>query len=370
MLRRTFITSTSAGLAALGLGPPFGSWRLRGQGGLQSRAAARGLFFGCSLRTGLLEQDQAFAQAVFAECGLIVPETAFKWDHLRPSEGQFDFSQADRFVDVARTHGLKIRGHALVWYRALPPWLGGQFGGARAATLLQQHITTTVARYRGKMESWDVVNEAIDPSATRSHRPDGLSASLWLDQVGPGYIADAFHAAREADPDVLLVYNDNHMEYDTSYFDRKRAMVLDLLRKLKDQGAPVGALGMQSHMDAAETRFNPTKYRQFLADVASLGLKIILSEVDVSDEKVAGPAPVRDQAVASAYSALLSTALDERSVIGVITWGLSDRYTWLTKDHTRTDRQPIRPLPLDDAMHPKLAYDAIGGAFDAAPVRV
>jgi endo-1,4-beta-xylanase len=371
MARRRFIQLTSVGAGALWLGRSLQGHRLPllDPSSLKARAAAKGLFYGAAVRTGLFQKDPAFAQAYFDDCGLVVPATAFKWDNLRPRPGPFDFRAPDDICSIAAAHGMRVRGHTLVWYRALPDWFATQVTASNAEAELHNHINTVMRRYRGRIQSWDVVNEAIDPSASRGLRSDGLSKSPWLDLLGSDYVATAFRMAHEADPDVLLVYNDNHMEYDSRYFDRKRDLVLQLLQKLKSQGAPVGALGIQAHLDAAETRFNDRKYRDFLGSVAALGLKIIISELDVSDEKVPGTVSVRDQAVASAYSSYLSAALDELAVIGVVTWGLSDRDTWLARDHKRDDGDPLRPLPLDSDLRKKPAYEAIGRALDAAPAR-
>jgi Beta-1,4-xylanase len=126
---------------------------------------------------------------------------------------------------------------------------------------------------------------------------------------------------------------------------------------------------MQSHLYGHVTEFNPTKLRTFLSDVASLDLKILLTELDVNDKRLPADILVRDQIAARAYSDYLDVALDEPAVISVQTWGLSDRYTWLTQFAARDDGLPVRPLPLDENLERKLAWQAIAAAFDQAPVR-
>ncbi|MEO8201648.1 MAG: endo-1,4-beta-xylanase [Gemmatimonadota bacterium] len=334
--------------------------------GLATHAAARGLLYGSVIRIGVAERDPAVAQAYINECGVLVPGTALFWPKVHPALDRFDFNAADKIYNFAAANGIKFRGHTLLWYKQLPDWFEAAVNPSNAASVMQNHITTVVGHFKGKTHSWDVVNEIIDD---KSARPDGLGPSAWLDLLGPEYVPMAFRAAKAADPDTLLVYNDNHMDYDTPAWDRKRSLVLAYLTKLKSDGVPVEALGIQAHLDASETRFSETKFRQFLRDVAALGLKIIISELDVRDNQVAGGLMERDSAVAAAYSRYLSVALDEPAVIAVLTWGLNDNDTWLEKIHPRRDGQPLRPLPLDPQLQRTAVWDAIARAFDAAPKR-
>lgn len=368
MQRREFVGLTSIGLGALAVGgrwiPPEGG--PAPTGGLASRAAARGILYGSLIRIGVADKDPAYARLYADECGVVVPGTSLFWPKTRPTPETFDFSDSDRIYQFASAHGIKMRGHTLVWYKQLPDWFAGRVTAANAESVLRTHITTLVTHFKGKMHSWDVVNEVLDD---KSSRPDGLGASAWLDFLGPDYIKIAFQAAHDADPQALLVYNENHMDYDTPQWDRKRELVLNLLHRLKSEGVPVGALGIQAHLNAAETHFTPGKYRGFLKDVASLGLKVVISELDARDNQIDGSLGTRDAAVASAYSEYLATALDEPAVTAVLTWGLSDKDTWLEKIHHRKDGQPLRPLPFDDQLQRKPAYEAVGRAFDAAPSR-
>jgi endo-1,4-beta-xylanase len=129
-------------------------------------------------------------------------------------------------------------------------------------------------------------------------------------------------------------------------------------------------LGIQSHLDASINHlFNRNKFRKFLHDVASLGLKIFITELDVADQKLPADVYTRDRLVAEAYESFLSAVLDEPAVTTVITWGLSDRYTWLSNFAPRNDGLPVRSLPLDDQLNRKLAWNAMAKAFDNAPRR-
>ncbi|WP_414527321.1 endo-1,4-beta-xylanase [Nodularia chucula] len=335
---------------------------------LRQRAANKGLIYGAAVRQYAVSSDTQFAQAVVRECAMIVPEWELKWNFLRPTPSTFDFGPADWLFNFAQTNGLLFRGHTLIWHEvgALPQWFGSVVNFRNARQLFLDHITTVVNHYRGRIHSWDVVNEAI-------HIPDGRSNGLrntpWLNWLGEDYINLAFRTAAQADPNAMLVYNDYGLDYDTPQDEAKRNAVLRLLERLKAQGTPIHALGIQAHLIGGETRFNAQKLRNFLTEVANLGLKILITEIDVTDNQLPINIQARDQTVAGVYQDYLATVLNERAVVAVLNWGLSDRYTWLTEFAARSDQAPVRPLPLDDQMQRKLAWNAMSNAFNNAPLR-
>jgi endo-1,4-beta-xylanase len=343
---------------------------VEGNASLKAKAAAKGLIYGAAGRYKDLLADPKLAASLVQDCAVLVPEWELKWSvgdqPLRPGPSQFDFTQADGMIEFAQAHNLLMRGHTLVWHWSLPDWLEEKVNRQNAERSLVSHIRTVAGRYAGQIHSWDVVNEAI---ALEDGKENGLRNTPWLELLGPNYIDLAFQTAAEADPNALLVYNDYGLEYDRQTDAAKRTAVLKLLERLKAGGTPVHALGIQSHLGGDATDFNPSKLRRFLADVASLGLKIMITELDVIDQKLPADISTRDRIVASAYEDYLSTVLDEPAVIAVLTWGLSDRYTWLSDFNPRADGAPVRPLPLDENMNRKLAWNAIARAFDQAPVR-
>jgi endo-1,4-beta-xylanase len=337
---------------------------------LKERAAEKGLLYGAACRYTDLTGDAQYAASVVRECALLVPEWEFQWSagdaRLRPAIDRFDFSKSDWMEKFAKAGGMKFRGVPLVWHLGLPSWFEGGINRQNAEATTIEHIKTVVGRYRGKMYAWDVVNEAVNPFGGRS---DLLQPSPWLEFIGADYVDLAFRVAAETDPDALLVYNDYGMEYDTDRHEKKRVAVLKFLEKLKAKGTPVQALGIQAHLWADETRFSSEKIRRFLAQVASLGLKIFITELDVTDKKLPQDIEKRDRLVASAYEDYLSAVLDEPAVTTIITWGFSDRYTWISEFHPRPDGAPVRPLPIDANLKPKLAWRAMARAIENAPNR-
>lgn len=333
---------------------------------LGKRALIKGLLYGTAVYKNSLSSNPQLAAEVAGECAIIVPELELKWDFLRPTSTSFNFVPADWLANFARTHGLLFRGHTLVWHEALPPWFQNTVNSQNAKQFLEEHIKTVVKHYAGKIHSWDVVNEAINPSDGRS---DGLRKTPWLKFLGSDYIELAFRLAAEADPQALLVYNDFGLDYDIPEDEAKRNAVLKLLERLKSKGTPIHAFGMQAHLHGDKTQFNSKKLKNFLGNVAALGLKILITEMDVADKKLPVDLKVRDRIVAATYEDYLSVVLNEPAVIAVLTWGLSDRYTWLSEYQPRRDGAKVRPLPLDANFKRKLAWNAIARAFDNAPQR-
>ena len=213
------------------------------------------------------------------------------------------------------------------------------------------------------MHSWDVVNEAID---LKSGRPDALRRTLWLDALGERYIDRAFHLAHRADPGARLAYNDFGLDHADNESRRKRAAVLALLRALQSREVPIHALGVQAHLTAGAP-FEASGLQDFFGAVAALGLDIYITELDVTDTKL--PDEGRDVAVAALVASYLEAALREPAVKAVLTWRLSDRYTWLNSAHAgswrkRADGKPIRGLPLDAELRRKPMWHAIADAFE------
>jgi endo-1,4-beta-xylanase len=343
------------------------NFTVAGEASLRVRAARKGLLYGSVVLRSKLANDPEFAASITKECSIVVPEGELKWDMLRANPEGFNFAPADWLVEFTHKRNMLMRGHTLVWHEALPSWVESVMNSVNAKQILTDHITTVVKRYAGKIHSWDVVNEAIQ---LRDGRPDGLRNTPWLLMLGPDYIEMAFRTAAKADPKAMLVYNDFGLDYDAPSDNAKRAAVLRLLERLKSKSVPVHALGIQAHLLRGKNpRFNPEKFKAFLQDVASLGLKILITELDVTDKTLPKEIQFRDRIVAAAYEDYLSVALSEPAVIAVLTWGLSDRYTWLSKHDPRQDGTSVRPLPLDKNLKRKLAWKAIARSFDKAPRR-
>ncbi|HEY5239149.1 MAG TPA: endo-1,4-beta-xylanase [Rhizomicrobium sp.] len=322
---------------------------------LRARAARHGVLYGAATGNYQLRQPD-FAAAFAREAGMLVPEYELKRHIVEPARGHYDFSAADALLAFANAHGQAFRGHPLVWHKSNPPWLQD----VRDEKLLTDYIRAVAGHYKGRVHSWDVVNEAIWP---QDGRADNLRRTLWLEAFGPSYIDVAYHTARAADPSAMLVYNDWGCEGGEAWNDKFRAATLSFLESALARRVPIDALGLQGHLRAFGPQIDQKKLRKFLGDVKAMGLRILITEHDVDDHGGSSDLAVRDSAVVDASKRFLDVA-HEAGAIAILTWGLSDRYIQAPYEHD-TWRWNMRALPLDAAMQRKPMWRAIADSFGA-----
>ena len=333
---------------------------------LNARARRKGLFFGTAVNDDHLQSDPALMARVDAECGIVVGESSFKWSQLRPDAEHFDFTSADALLAWATARHIRVRGHTLAWHEGNPDWLEPALTPASAEKLLVDHIKTVVGHFAGKLQHWDVVNEVLNPD---DNQPFGLRNSAWLKALGPAYIDIAFRATEAADPKALRVINEFGTDYDIGWQARRRGAMLTLLADLLRRGVPVQAVGLQAHLDAGETTLDQKILSRFIADIAGMGLKVIVTELDVRDQRLPADLRSRDTAVADHARAWLDAVLPNPAVLGVLSWGISDRRSWLNDKFARPDKLAQRPLPLDGDLNRKKLWTAIAASIDSAPAR-
>ncbi len=313
-----------------------------------------------------LRNDTTYADTVAREANLLVAEGETKRNVLQPNSETFMFDGTDFIAQFARLNDQLMRGHTLVWYRANPRWLEQALAESPNDRLITAYIETVVKRYAGRFQSWDVVNEAIEPD---QGDPLGLRTdSVWFRAFGERYIDLAFHAARAADPKTPLYYNETNVEGDVVWSERRRRSTQRLLERLLKRGVPIDGLGVQGHLKLYRVKFSDRVFSDFLDDVIAMGLKVLITEFDVAD--IGGPADPaqRDADVAAATRAFLSVAFSKPATLGCLTWGISDRYSWLSEDihYKWPDGEPSRSLPFDTDFKRKPMWDAIAACFDAS----
>ncbi len=348
-----------------------GAQPITGKRSLKAHAAAKGLLTGCAVDAAVLRSDEAYRNLLAEQYNIVVAENCMKWGGLRPTADTYSFDEADELVAFAETHGMKVRGHNFVWHESIPEWFETTVTKENARKFLTDHILAVGGRYKDRIHSWDVVNEAIQ---IKDGHPDGLrTSSPWMERLGPEYIDIAFRTARQADPRALLTYNDYGIEYDNEEEERKRTAVLGLLRRMKAAGTPIDALGIQSHIKAGGKGGFGKGIGELMTVAHELGLQVFVTELDVNDDDVASDeVDVRDREVANVYRDYLATVLRDPAVKAVLTWGVSDRHTWLNNAPTHQKKQPNRtqrPLPFDRNYAPKEAFFAMRDSFDAAKKR-
>jgi len=337
---------------------------ISGTKSLKAHAEAHSLLYGSGVDAVRLRSEPGYAELVSSQCDIIAAENDMKWYALRPSPSSFNFDMADWLVSYCEKNKIKLRGHVLVWDKGLPPWFTEFANTGNARQLLMTHIQQVVGRYAGRMHSWDVVNEVIDVGG--SGRVDSLRNSPWLQLVGADYIELAFRTARDADPTALLTYNEYGIELETPEQEEKRAMVLLLLRRLKARQTPIDALGIQSHLGPVTRGEYGEGLRRFMAAVRQMEMQVFITELDVNDKGLQAATHERDEIVAATYSAYLNSVLPERAITTVMTWGITDRYSWQNNmpNPNRTDRLPSRPLLFDAEYRAKPAFFAVRDSFD------
>lgn len=365
ILRRQFLIGAAASVIAPATG--FATAARAEVPTLRAAAERRGLFWGAAVQSTQLKPETDFAALVARECSVVVPEWEMKWSAMERDRGQPKYGPADAIVKFAKQHQLKIRGHALVWHRSMPKWARETIKQNSDWNSLASFITTTLDRYNdSSFIHWDVLNEVIEP---RHGRPDGLRSSPYLNAFGPGYIRRALVLAHEHAPSVRLYINEYGLDYDGQVERDRRAALLRLIENLKKADIPFHGIGIQGHLyGRGKSKFSQEALRRFLADVAAHDLKITITELDVPEADVSLPVEERDRRVADEITRYLDVVLDEPAVEGIVTWGLSDRYSWLNAK-VRSSGTKNRGLPFDENLAPKPVTRAIVEALARRPAR-
>jgi endo-1,4-beta-xylanase len=330
---------------------------------LDGLARAKGLRFGTAVGKASAD-DAAYRGLVARECGIIVPENALKLYAIKPDAGDMAFAEADRLAAQAQANGQLFRGHTLLWNRDefAPKWLREQGLGDRPERWLRDYVRAVAGRYAGQVQSWDVVNESIEPAT------GGMRDTVFTRALGAEAVEIAFHAAREADPTARLAYND-YMGWGAGHA-KHRAGVLTLLERLKSRGVPVDAFGIQSHIGGGGfSTADEREWRRFVDAARAMDLDLLLTELDVNDTMLPADPVRRDAEAAAVAKAYLDLMLDYRQTRQVLAWGLGDRYSWLRDKWPRPDKLPKRPSLYDADLKPKPLRDAVAAAFRAAPER-
>ena len=353
--------------------------------------AFKGVFYiGVAMNRNQFSGTDAKGAALIArEFNSISPENVLKWEVVEPRNGEFSFEQGDQFVEFGLQNKMFIIGHNLCWHSQLPAWVSQPDPGQDTLTKevlterLRKHVLTVAAHYKGKINGWDVVNEAINDNGT-------YRETVFYKIIGKEYLPLAFKWAHEAAPDAELYYN----EYNLDVSDAKRATTIELVKYLREQGAPIHGIGMQGHYNLNGP--STAKIDETVGMLAALGLKVMITELDVratsnapitgavpspADGAAAGarrrgpggppppggapvgppPPPLTDeqqQALSKRYAEIFSVFVKHRDAITRVTfWGLRDADSW---------RRTTSPLIFDDNYQRKPAYDGVMSALSSA----
>lgn len=306
---------------------------------LRGWADQRKLAVGAAVAIPALDTDEDYREVLAREFNAVVAENAMKWDATEPQQGSFTFADGDKLVDFAAQNKMRVRGHTLVWHQQLPDWVSkGDWTKETLSEVLRQHVTNVVSHYKGKVYAWDVVNEAIGDNGD-------IRGSVWSNVIGPEYIEIAFRAAREADPDALLFYND----YGAEMISPKADAVYNLVKDLKERGVPIDGVGMQMHT-TLEDYVDPLSLQMNIKRLAELGLVVHITEMDVRiPEKFT---PEEAEAQAKIYGDVLRGCLAEEACQAILVWGVDDNHSWIPQQYPGMGAGLI----FDTAYQPKAPY--------------
>lgn len=305
---------------------------------------------GVSLQTKYLTDD-ARVSIVKKTFSSITGGWEMKPKPISTGPGTYDWRRADALVDFAEANNMQVHGHTLLWHNAVPTWMEN-FSGDDAAfeAAIKEYITTVVQRYRGRVVSWDVVNEGIGGNGK-------VRDNLFSQRMGNDYIARMFQYAREADPDVLLFYND----YGTSqpWARAKRAGMLNMLDDFQTRGIPIDGVGLQMHISYKSPDISAI--RETINEIVRRGLKLHISELDIRmnpDGNLSEPTQERLELQKKRVIEIVTTfhQVPEAQRFGITVWGIADPDTWLIQAG-RSQGRPEWPLLFDDHLQPKPAYD-------------
>lgn len=331
-------------------------------------AYAKDFYIGTALDTNqIMERDPMVSSLIAKEFNSITPENCMKSMFLQPEKDKFDFKMADKYVAFGEKNKMFIHGHTLIWHSQLPKWMSQIKDSLTMATAMNNHITTVVGNYKGRIHSWDVVNEALNEDGT-------LRKSVFLNTYGKEYLTNAFKLAAKADPKTDLYYNDYNL-----CTPKKREGAIELVKNLQKNGAKIDGVGEQGHWNLNSPSLD--EIEQTILDFSALGVKVAITELDISvlpspwdvvgadvnqrseaNEKMNPypkglPEDIKIQ-LAARYEAIFKLFIKHQDKISRVTlWGVNDGQSWLND-------WPIKgrtnyPLLFDREFKPKEAYNSV-----------
>ncbi|WP_250213065.1 endo-1,4-beta-xylanase [Acrocarpospora catenulata] len=301
-----------------------------------SAAERGGRYFGAAIAAGKLG-DSTYVNILNREFNSVTAENEMKWDATEPSRGTFTYTNANRIVNHALGQGMKVRGHTLLWHSQMPGWAQSLSGSTLRSAMIN-HVTQVATNFRGKIHSWDVVNEAFADGGSGGRRDSSLQ------RTGNDWIEAAFRAARAADPGAKLCYND----YNTDGINAKSTGIYNMVRDFRSRGVPIDCVGFQSHLGNSV----PGDYQANLQRFADLGVDVQITELDIAGSNQANN-----------YATVTRACLAVARCTGITVWGIRDSDSWRTGEN---------PLLFDASGNKKAAYTSVlnalnGGSTNPTP---
>jgi endo-1,4-beta-xylanase len=303
---------------------------------LRAAAEAQGKYFGTEV-TGSMIDNSTITNLAAQQFDMVTPGNEMKWDTTEPSNGSYNFSPGDAIVSWAQSHGMRVRGHNLVWQSQLPSWVTS-LPLNQVQQAMQSHITAEVSHYKGEVYSWDVVNEPFNADGS-------FVNDVFYQAMGSGYIADALRTAHAADPGAQLYLNDYGIEGENA----KSNAMYSLVQSLLAQGVPINGVGFESHFTLGQV---PPSMLANMQRFAALGVNVAVTELDDRIQLPATTADLNQQA--TDYATVVGDCLQVSRCVGVSQWGVGDADSWIPGTFPGWGAATM----YDQNYQPKPAYDA------------
>lgn len=304
---------------------------------------------GAALNINTLKNNQEYRNTVIKEMSSVTGENAMKMNTISKGRKQYNFDDADYLVNFAQENKIRVHGHTLIWYKHTPDWVANFTGSAEDwKTIMKEYIQDVVGRYKGKVASWDVVNEIINDNGT-------LRDCIWLQKIGPEYIELAFRYAHEADPNAVLFYN----EYGHEYSHVRRYTVNHLADSLAKKGVPIHGIGLQMHTNINRS-VEDLRYAVVAAAVTKLKVHVSELDIAVNPDKKADATFTDELALKQKESyRMVAKAMNDipaNQQFGITMWGMHDPSSWLSSN-------PDWALVFNSKFERKPAYDGFLQGF-------
>ncbi|WP_402462678.1 endo-1,4-beta-xylanase [Isoptericola aurantiacus] len=322
-------TAALTALAALAMTAGIGTGPAQAAGStLQDAAAESGRYFGTAI-AGYKLSDSQYTTIANREFDMITAENEMKLDALEPQQNQFNYSGGDQIVNWAISNGKQVRGHTLAWHSQQPGWMQNMEGSQLRQAMLN-HVTQVATHYRGKIHTWDVVNEAFADGSSGARRNSNLQ------RTGNDWIEAAFRAARAADPNAQLCYNDYNTD---NWSHAKTRAVYNMVADFKARGVPIDCVGFQAHFNSGNPV--PSNYHETLQHFADLGVDVQITELDIAGSGTSQ---------ADQFRGVVQACMAVARCQGISVWGVRDSDSWRASD---------TPLLFDGNGTKKAAYSAV-----------
>ncbi|MBO4731483.1 MAG: endo-1,4-beta-xylanase [Spirochaetaceae bacterium] len=282
---------------------------------LKDYAAKHGVKTGVAVAVSDLNNEEHL-QIIRENSSIVVAENCMKWESVHPGKTTWNWNEVDRMIEFAEKNKIEVKWHTLFWHNQNPRFLSSLETREQALEVMDEHITTIMTRYKGRISEYDVVNEMFNEDGT-------MRETIWYKTIGPDYIEHALIKARETDPNAKLFLNEyNNEEQGNKKADAMYEMVKDFVKR----GIPIDGVGFQLHL-ATIYPYNAVAVKSNIRRYADLGLEVSFSEVDV--RMLVPPSENSLKTQTKIYSSLAKLAKEEPNVTSFITWGFTDKQSWV-----------------------------------------